>query len=298
VVIKFINPDMVNGLDTMTFPAYRSLLYQSEHPHVCIVGGYLQNNIATLLIATKVDASTWEILSLFTCKAYRAQGYAKEVVVFFCTHLRNNGVQTCMVKYMTHKENTPTLDCLCDALGFEPSKPRQFMIRGVLSQMQKAPWTRLFRNGLPKGFSIKFWADVTHEERKALYYASVHETWIPKDLNPFDFEENYAKALSLALVFEGEVVGWSITHVLDAQTLRFTNVYIKASLQLRGQFIALVNRTMDIMAQEGLLYGSWAVCVSYPKTIAFYQKHLIPYCNWTGYSVLRSIALTTLKTPS
>lgn len=296
LVVRLVDPTTERGLEAMTFPSYRSLLLQSTSERVCIMGGYIEETLVILLVAMRVADGLWEILSVFTCKAHRAQGYATQVVAFFCEHLQSLGGKHCTLKYMTHKENTPALEHLLDAVGFEPAEPRQFVIRGELSRMQKAPWTRLFRDGLPEGFSIKYWRDLSFKEREALQSAITHETWVPKDLNPFDFEPDYAPALSLALMFEGEVVGWSITHLLDAQTLRYTNLYIKASLQLRGQFIALVNHTMALMAHEGLRYGSWAVCVAYEKTIAFYKKHLIPYCVWSGYSVSRSIALERFQT--
>lgn len=85
--------------------------------------------------------------------------------------------------------------------------------------MSEAPWLNKNYRFSPS-FTFFPWQEITPEERLNLQKQQETSLWIPDELSPFKHEENLEPLNSLGLRYEGEVVGWVITHRLSPDTIR------------------------------------------------------------------------------
>ena len=125
------------------------------------------------------------------------------------------------------------------------------------------------------------WSQVTAAERETLQTSNELNLWIAPDLIPFDHEENFEPATSVALRVKGAIVGWCINHVVDG-ILRFTYSFVRRDFQRLGRVVLLYGESVSRMPAAGLSVGMWAIPIRHAGMVNFARKHMQPYSIFFG----------------
>jgi len=265
----------------MTFPAYQGVLNFNTAEVVPLAIGTLQNDVPAglALLVMNPSSGEGELLSIFVSPRFRRSGIAIELMQRTLAYCKTHRIQNISATYMSGQNSTQTLENIFNKTGWAAPQTRMLVVRCSLDSIKSAPW--LNRYALPKGYEVLPWAQVTTAEREALRTSNLEKPWIAPDLLPFDFEENYEPVTSVALKFNGAIVGWCLNHVVD-EMLRFTCSFLRRDLQRLGRIVLLYSDSVCRMPAAGLSIGMWTVPIKHAGMVNFARKHMQPYSIFFG----------------
>jgi len=266
---------------SMTFPAYRRLLDFSSAVVAPIAIGTLQNAAPAglALLLARPSAGEAELLSIFVTPRLRRSGIALELMQRTLAYCKTHRIRNISANYMSGQGSTQTLENIFNKTGWTIPQARMLVVRCSLDSIKSAPW--LNRYALPKGYEVLPWAQVSTAEREALLVSNLEKPWIAPDLVPFNFEENYEPITSVALRFNGAIVGWCITHAVEG-LLRFTCAFVRKDLQRLGRLLLLWDEVVARMPEAGYSVGMWTINFSSEAMVDFARKHMQPYSIYFG----------------
>jgi hypothetical protein len=116
------------------------------------------------------------------------------------------------------------------------------------------------------------------DECRAIERSQAASPCIPRDLYPFHPEEKSEPLNSLGLRYQGQVVGWLITHRLNSNTIRYSYGFIRQDLQKMGRLIFLIANAVQLQIKAKTAPNM--ICVvscDHTPMLQFARKHLAPY---------------------
>jgi GNAT superfamily N-acetyltransferase len=162
------------------------------------------------------------------------------------------------------------------------SAPNLFMFRIDFDPPTfNTPWINK-EYPLPEGCALFPWKELTAKEREALQRQE-QQCRFHFSVSPFGDERYQQPVNSIGLRYNGEVVGWMITHTFpeNPDTVRYSCLYIDDALHFKGLSIRLLQEAIRIQIDHSPYL--WAYCevnmgLSEPSWIRFLNRRLAPYC--------------------
>ena len=271
------NPWIGLFYQAFTFPRFRPRLQALKPQGLTIASAASDSNqpIGLALAEIEPDGKSAEVLSIFVEPDYRRQGIGLALLIRLEQELFSRGCISAELVYTTGQPTTPALERLLQKCNWASPQARMLLCKASLPLMMKAPW--LEKATLPSSYTIFPWAEITQDERIAIQQQQEVSPWIPKDLNPFKHEENFEPLNSLGLRYQGQVVGWIITHRLATDTIRYSCGFVNPDLQKRGVYISLIANAIQIQYKEKIIKGIWTVPLVHTPMVHFVKKRMAPY---------------------
>jgi len=266
---------------SMTFPAFQGLLNFNSADVAPLAVGTLQNEAPAglALLVTSPNTGEAELLSIFVAPRLRRNGIALELMQRTIAYCRTQNIQKISAIYMSGQDATQTLENIFNSSGWTAPQTRTLVVHCSLDSLKPAPW--LNRYALPDGYEVLPWSQVTTAEREALRISNLEKPWIAPELLPFDVEENYEPATSVALRVNGAIVGWCLTHAVDG-LLRYTCAFVRKDLQRLGRLLLLWDEVVARMPQAGFTVCMFGIVISNSPMVNFARKHMQPYSIFFG----------------
>jgi GNAT superfamily N-acetyltransferase len=260
---------------SFTFPFYRSRLQGLIASSTVAIAAADANQPIGLALAEIHSDGRAEVLSIFVKPSHRQQGVGSALLARLTGELASRGCTAHLV-YTTGQPTTPALERLLQKQDWTLPQPRMWVCRSTTAMIANAPWMQ--RQALPSAYQIFPWCDITAAEALAIQQTQGSDSWIPRDLYPFQPEPNLEPLNSLGLRYQGQVVGWMITHRLAPDTIRYSFGFIRQDLQKMGRLISLIANAIQLQINaENIPNGIWAVSCQRPLMIQFVRKHMAPY---------------------
>lgn len=261
----------------MTFPSYRHLLQTLKSKGLIVAVGakFEQKPIALGLARLSPQEDSATILSIFVEPAYRSQGIGRSLLVYLEQVLQQRGCKDLELVYTAGKSTTPHLEHILQKDGWNPPSLRMLICKALPVQMMEAPW--LHKYSLPSGFTMFPWCDLTEAERNSILEKQNALPWYPEELSPFSEEEIIEPLNSLGLRYQGEVIGWMITHRLAPDTIRYSRLFIKKELQKLGRAIPLLAESIKMHYGSHIPYGIWTVSQENSAMVNFVKSRMADY---------------------
>ncbi|MEA5627194.1 GNAT family N-acetyltransferase [Nostoc sp. UHCC 0251] len=260
---------------TFTFPLFRPHLQvlKPGSSIVAIAASNASEPIGLALSEIQPNGKLAQVLSIFVAPFYRRQGIGTALLRRLESQLRSQGCTHLELVYTTGKTTTPALERLLEICDWNSPQPRMLVGKSTYSSMINAPWMK--RTALPASYSLFPWQEITQDDRTALEQQT--NSWIPSQLMPFQHEQNLEPLNSLGLRYQGDVVGWIITHRLDPETIRYTSGFVRPDLQKAGRYISLIANAIQLQIDAKVLFGIWTVPFVYPAMVSFVRQRMLPY---------------------
>lgn len=222
--------------------AYKELLappYESSHfplglldPHVSqiAVAALAQGKPVGLLVAKRVEESVWNIFSLHVDSAHENKRLEEHLIEALEKELQKIDASALLIDYKL--SDAPKMDPFLNKLHWNGKRSIGLLCEFEDVSSFHPPW---FEQAypLPAGFEIFPWKDLTPPE-KARILERQQKKLIPQDFHPFAGSGTFEPRTSLGLRYQGEVVGWAITRLLNPQLLDYFCIYVDYSFQARG----------------------------------------------------------------
>jgi hypothetical protein len=141
--------------------------------------------------------------------------------------------------------------------------------RSTIQRLIEGPWVRRHAR-----FAGTPWKDLAAESLDELRA----RTDYPLELSPFTEEEKIEKINSIALVVDGVIAGWMITHRIAPDTIRYTKLYMRDAHKRLG--FALAAEAVVRHADTHLAFEAPNCSMDYQadnrSMSNFVQRHLGP----------------------
>jgi GNAT superfamily N-acetyltransferase len=268
LTLRPVRPDEVAQLAALTFPTFRRE-WQGGVPMVAMAA-FLGDEPLGLALARPPVGTQAEVLSLFVKQQRRSQGIGTALLGQLEEALRALGATVGTCTYSTGTDNTAAVERVLAKAGWTPPVARMLLFQADLAPMSQEKWLK----GAPldEHFALVPWTDLTEPDRETLAIWQQADEWIPEDLEPWKHEEGCHVGTSLALKLDGRVVGWVLTHVLDATTLRFSSGWVHPTLQRKGRLLTLYAAAGERALADGFQRGSWTVPLHHEGKAAFARR--------------------------
>lgn len=269
------------GFSEFTFPKYHDLLSFVPPPAPIAIAAWDGDQPVGLLLARQtLDKSFAVLFSIMVKAPYRQHGIGTSLLRQLDQILIDQGISCLRCNYLTTLPCAASLENLLAREGWSDPKPNMLILRCTLESVRGAPWLEIDR---VQGFEIVPWVSLGKEVREEIRQSDEAEHWIAPDLNPFDYEFRCNQATSTALLQNGKVRGWIITHQLD-NVLRFTCSFVHPKLQRLGRLLLLVRESVHRAADSGFCEAMWTIPFSHASMAKFAQKWMQPYAVAFGES--------------
>jgi GNAT superfamily N-acetyltransferase len=251
---------------------------KAEASTVAIAASDSHKPIGLALAEIQPDRQSAEVLSIFVEPTYRCQGIGTALFTRLEQELVSRGCTSANLVYITGQPTIPALERLLQQHNWTPPEPRMLVCK-CNRKMLEALW--LNKNySFPPSFAFFPWQEITLEERLNLQKQQETFPWIPQELNPFQHEENLEPLNSLGLRYEGEVVGWVITHRFSPDTIRYTCSYIRPDLQKVGRILSLYAESIKLQgAKPEIPNAIWTVPFKFKSMASFVKKRMGEYMD-------------------
>ena len=260
-----------------TFPRFRPHLevLKPEGSTVAIAASDSDLPVGLVLAEIWPDGKSAEILSIFVEQKYRDLGIGTSLLIRLEEELFSRGCTSVNLVYTTGKITTPALEYLLQKCNWTVPEARTIVCKSTTDKIANAPWMQ--KSTLPAAYTVFPWVEITAEERVAIAQQQAAEPWIPPQLIPFVSEQDLEPLNSIGLRYQGQVVGWVITHRLAPDTIRYTCSFVRQDLQKMGRIIPLYVRAIKLQEKAGIPNGIWTVPFIYTSMVNFVQKRMAPY---------------------
>lgn len=217
------------------------------------------------------------VLSILVQTAYRNAGWGRRLLAETATALTVQGALGLAMTY-TEGPATPALEAVLRHCGWQPPIVRMVTCKVYREDILRAPWMRDAR--LANGFTLFAWRDLTPAERQWIIDHEGAPGWHTPDLSPFKDEAHYDPITSIGLRWHGEIAGWLVTHRVVPDSVRYTNLFVRAEFRWKAPHLPMVaeviHRQMRSPAHAAAQYGTFVQPAS-DAVHRFYNRRLKPF---------------------
>lgn len=190
---------------------------------------------------------TAQLYSLFVKENYRRQGIALALFRYLETSLKEQDLICALgFEYEKNDPYSPAIEKILSHQQWRP--PKLYLVRCHFDAYAfDTRWIH-FTNRFPPEMELFPWSELTTEERNRIAFMGDQGMFLPY-LSPFREEELIDLPTSVGLRYQGQIIGWSITHRLDPRTLRYSILYIGKDFQMSGYGIQLLSESIRLHKQ-------------------------------------------------
>lgn len=278
-----LGPEAVASFGGLTFPKHRAQWAAAPEAHVAV--GLLDPQGQPLGLALALrEGPHAHLVSVFVQAPWRQQGHGRALLAALSAQLAAEGVVLVQGSYLGGGPHEVALERLLYREGWSLPQPRMLLFRVPLEGLKGAPWMRHAQ--LAEGDELRPWGRLSEAERAALWAGLAEEGWAPEDLHPERHEAGCDPDLSLALLREGQVVGWAIGRGMDAAWFRLDTGWVRPELQRAGRLFALYSEVGHAALRQGFSEMSWSVPLVHGRKAAFARRWMAPgFAHRTSYGV-------------
>jgi len=281
LTLKLLDKNEALLYQRFTYPAYRSLLERDlavDQTVVAVTASFLGEPVGLALALAKQQQSSAEVLSIFVEHSYRRMGIGAALLIRLEEYLINRDYASVELVYTTGEDASSPVEGLLAKCNWAQTASRMMLCKGKAATIMTAAWMKRYSQ-LPSTYSIIPWIEISEAERQDIQRSQMLKHWIPDDLVPFHHEAKLETLNSLALRYNGKVLGWVINHRLSPETIRYSCSFVRADLQKLGRIISLYAEAGRRQLSANVPNCIWTVPVFHESMARFVRKRWVPYLS-------------------
>lgn len=241
------------------------------------VAAFVDGVMVGLVIAELLPQQA-EIISLLVIPQYRKQGIGSKLIQNLEKALIKMDCPQVQLNYRANESTTAALEPLLQHQGWQPPKTEFLITKTTIEVLKQAPW--VYQYPLPSQFTVFPWVDLTEVERAQIQQRKAYSD----ALSPFDSDPRLETLNSLGLRYQERVIGWTITHRVAADTIRYSSMFVEPSFQRMGRGFSLLAEAVQRQIDSGILYASTAVSSANTQMLRCAERHYKPYATYLSES--------------
>lgn len=259
--------------EKLTFPSIgkQAQVRPIQEPLITVAASDQGQLVGLALAEVRPDGTEARVLSLFVTPEHRGQGVGTGLLTHLERALRVRGCNALELVYRADWPSRPAIERLLQQQGWSTPESRLIQCKGTLERAVHLPWLDKYR--LPDAFTIFSWSELTAAERQAIAERADY----PPLLSPFQREDRQESLNSLGLRYQGRVVGWSITHRIDPDTIEYSALYVQPEFQNLGRAIPVLAASIKRQIAAGIRHFIFQIQVENKGMVRFMERYLRPY---------------------
>ena len=259
----------------MTFPSFHHLLdrIETEEAIFAYTASYSDQPAALIVGEISAQDKTAEILSIFVEPSHRCRGVGTELVRYLDDQLRARGCPSISLKYISGKPTNDAFERMLQKCLWSEPEVQEIVCKGHVNNGIQMPWVTR-NNYFDDSYHMFPWRKITDEEISSIQR---QRDIIPGDLYPLQYNHNMEEINSFGLRYQGEVVGWLISHRISPDTIRYTCSFIRQDLQKIGRNLGLMAEAIKRQHQAQVPYIIWTTPIHHQGMVEFTKKRISPY---------------------
>ena len=289
VVRRCLSTQRLSLFQGMTFPACRELLdLQPRREHagaehqvhpVAVVATYkgAPAGLGLAALLRRQPASS-ALLSIYLVEDYRGTGVGKQILQTLEDELRNEGCSVVVCTYAADRFDVETLERVLQAQEWAVPELGSQVAYGFVREAMSAPW--LSKHTLRSGLDLFLWKELSAHERAGLRRTQAAAGWIPKDLEPWQYDKScFEVASSLGVRYRGQVVGWIINQEISSDFACCRCSYIRDDLRRCGRIVPVFMESLRRAEAAGYSRFTFTVPAHHTRMRQFLQRRWAPYIS-------------------
>jgi GNAT superfamily N-acetyltransferase len=224
-----------------------------------------------------------ELLSLYVAPSVQRRGVANMLMEAIENAIHELGFGKIETAYMAGIRNSEYVERLLTRRQWSVPKTNLLVFKFSLrTVMESLPWLGRYTRG--NRFEFFPWAEMTEADIERLKASNRATAWIPESVQPWDVFDLPAieQASSIGVRYDGEVVGWVITHQLDNDTIRFTRSFIRRDFARRARIVPAWHESMRLADKAGFQRGVFAVSTEDQIILQFAMRRFHQVAEFEG----------------
>ncbi len=265
-------------LELLTFPSIQKRWQGTKQQGD--LGGIVAffNEEVVGLIIVEILPKTAEIISLFVNPQYHHQGIGTQLINHLEKALIKIRCPQIQVKYRVSDLTELALEPILERQQWETPKTDFLITKATIESLSQAPW--VYKYPLPKKFTVFPWVELTHVEKTRIIKRKAY----PDTLNPFSEDPRLEPLNSLGLRYQEEVIGWTINHRVDSETIRYSVMFVEEKFQRMGRGFSLLTEAVKRQIDSGIPYATAAVASNNPSMLHCVERYHKPYAMFISES--------------
>ena len=294
IEIVQLAPSEVEAWEDLTFPLHRPRL-RGEAPGVALGARMVGQPVGLALATPDADA---ELLSVAVRPSWRGQGVAGRLLAALEEELLKRGCDSLQATYIAGQPSTAAVERLLARRGFAAPQPRMLVCRSEIPLLHQAPYVS--RRVPRRAGEVVLWSSLGTAERNALRDEQAREPVFASWVTPFEDEDRIEPASSLALIRDGVIQGFMITHRVAPELVRYSRLSVRRGVPV-GSGFGLAAQSIRLHWER--LRGEAPLAsvdfgVSNRMMVNFLGRHLRPYLTSVDVSKRSSKSLCSGAAPS
>jgi uncharacterized protein (TIGR03032 family) len=270
-----LNPDQIRRYEDFSFPSLKER-WQVRPPQgsLTAINTLYQGQVIGAAVAeVQPDTISAELLSLLVVKEHRGRGVGKTLLSAMEQSLADTGCKKLEIHYRTDWTSLPVIEHLLEGRGWEAPRDKTVVFKIDIQDLAGAPWLEQSQTfEFPAGFTIFPWIELTLGERNEIIKRQEEQPWFPPEVTPFQEEDILEPLTSLGLRYQGQVVGWMITHRTGTDIIQYTSLFISPEFLRKGLARALMAESMKLQIAAGVPDFVWMVDVRNEPMMKFIDR--------------------------
>jgi GNAT superfamily N-acetyltransferase len=288
------NPAQAEGYEALTYPYYRPLLQKLAPDAGILTVGVSQGiePVGLVLAAYSKNKETAQkkadVKSIFIKPEYRCQGLGTNLLQKLEVELQQQGCSHIQVNY-TETPSTEKLNPLLIKCGWKTPENTAVLIYCSAEKVQTAPSPHLieraaeFKSKLSAKYEIFPWTELKESEREAIEERMKTDSlWLK--FNPFVGGNLTDTVSSYGVRYEGQVIGWTISHNMIPNQTTFAEMFITPECTLRPRIaLPLMAQAINSCFESGCPKATFRTETSNAPMLKFIERWLTPYIETKRY---------------
>lgn len=252
----------------------------AQQNHFIAIGLLYESQPVGMVLAVKSFPTQIHVVSMYVQREHRHQGLGTRLMSKLEEEILKDEkhVRVFYTRYPTSMDSAPFFERILLKLKWVV----QDALLMITISKENVPWLNTpFKK--PANFEYFMWKDLKPEERESIVIKEKTENWFKENpgFSPFIKESDIEYSNSLGVRYEGQVIGWMITHRIFPDTIQYWCLFVDPRFQSTGIGLHLAieaarlhpaNCKAFFMIRQRMLDANhqWK---------SFLDKRVIPYCS-------------------
>jgi uncharacterized protein (TIGR03032 family) len=266
--------------DALTFPSIKKR-WQTRQLRGDLLGvsASVDGQLVGFAIAEILpEVKAAEIISFLVVPEFRQQKVGTQLLYFLEKGLAENGCRHLEISYQQTQITQLALEPILRRLKWQAPESKFLLCKTTTEKIAQAPW--LYKTKLPAGFEIFPWQELTQAEAKQILERKDY----PEALSPFGDAGRIEFLNSLGLRYQGEVIGWMITHRVAPDTIRYSSLFVSERFQKLGRALPALTEAIKRQINSAVPYCTFSIAWENEAMRKFCSRRIEPYLTFRSES--------------
>ncbi|MDD2401504.1 MAG: GNAT family N-acetyltransferase [Clostridia bacterium] len=277
-----INETMIKDFEKLTYTELRPLLYKAGGDLPIIAFGafsYPAQPIGLILGEVAKDGCM-HIYTIFVKPKYRRLGVATTLIKDLKQAAVSNKCHSISCGFIDDNPYHEIFNNLLQKCGWErPGETVMLLYKMDMESLLEEESPLFAEMELPAGLTVSSWQELSKQEFEKIKKGK--GIWYPELTSPFLEEERVDCFNSVFLRDENrEIIGWTITHRLDPETMLYRNIFVKDEYRSMGYAMLLMGNAIWRQYDRGIYKLMFCVHVKNKNMNRIVSRFMKPF-NYT-----------------